>query len=182
MSLKSLFYQYALWVFPLVFVLATGLLIFFILGVMRLVKDTTIVGVPLLEEQDVEFKDAGRAVLSIEGPHLTARFARLEYGLISPRGAEIPGRTVIFRARTSGLSRVRLTLKTYEIPQPGRYRLHVKGLGSDWAADADHRLVFSRPHAAPVIAYVVGIVLAALLAIGSVVGFLLRALLGATHG
>mgnify|MGYP003444376419 FL=1 len=63
-----------------------------------------------------------------------------------------------------------------EIARPGRHTLQISGLKPGEAPDVDHRIVFMRPHLARSIARVIGIVLASMLLIGSVVLFLGRLL------
>jgi hypothetical protein len=138
------------------------------------VSQAHILSVSLLDQQDIEFAEAGRVVLCIEGPRFTRRFAHLHYELSAYDGTRLRGRTIWFRLLTSGVSKVRLELKSYQIPQPGRYRLWIQGLGTGWTADAKHRIVFMRPHLARSIGYIIGILLAGGLLIGSIVLFFLR--------
>ena len=67
-------------------------------------------------------------------------------------------------------------MKSYRIPMPGRYMLRIKGLEPGSTADAEHQIVFMRPYLARIIGHVIGIVLASLLFIGSIVLFFLRLL------
>jgi len=157
-----------------VFGISAAMLVFFILGVIRVVRQAHILSVPLVEQQDIEFTEAGRVVLCMEGPLLTTRFGNLDYQLSLAEGMPVEGRTTWFHAKTSSLSKVRMELKSYELPRRGRYVLRIKGLGPGSKPDADHRIVFMRPHLATSIAYVVGITLSACLLIGSFVLFILR--------
>ena len=138
---------------------AALLLVLSIRSVVRLVKEAKILSVALVEEQTIEFRDAGKVILSMEGPQFTTRFARLSYELTTDDGAPVEGRTAWFRARTTGVSWVRMELKSYEIPRPGRYVLRVEGLGEPQERDAQHHLVFMRPHLYASIAYILGIIL-----------------------
>ncbi len=78
MDSVSFFGRQMMWLFLAFACLSSVLLGFFIRGVIRLVRQSLIVSVPPLAEQEVEFPDAGRVVLCIEGPLFTRRFARLE--------------------------------------------------------------------------------------------------------
>lgn len=112
----------------------------------------------------------------MEGPRFTSRFARLSYRLIGPDGREADRRRSWFRAHSPGVAKVRMELEYYEIARPGRHTLRIEGLPPGKAPDADHRIVFMRPHLARSIARVIGIVLASMLLIGSAVLFLGRLL------
>jgi hypothetical protein len=130
-------------------------------SLVRLVRRSHIVSVPLREEQEVEFAEAGQVVLCIEGPLFTRRFARLGYELRAGDGAVLTGRPALFRARTSGFSTVRMELKVYGIPRPGLYSLRISGLAADRNPDARERIVFMRPHLARSVGHIIGIVLSA---------------------
>jgi hypothetical protein len=67
-----------------------------------------------------------------------------------------------------------MEVKSYRILVPDRYVLRVKGLEPGSPPDSEHRIVFMKPHLAGSIGYVIGIVLAGLLFIGSIVLFFLR--------
>lgn len=165
-----------LWIAPPLMCLAVLLLVVSIRNVVRLVKDAKVLSVPLVEQQAVNFREAGKVVLCMEGPQFTTRFARLSYELSTDDGAPVEGRTAWFRARTSGVSWVRMELRSYEIPQPGRYVLRVQGLGEPQERDANHRLVFMRPHLYPSVGYIVGIILSFAVFVASLVFFCQRVL------
>jgi hypothetical protein len=156
-----------------VFVIPAVLLGFFILNVIRVVRQAHLHSVPLLEQQEIEFAEEGRVVLCTQGPRLSFRFANLDYELVGD-GIPIEGRKTWFHARTSGVSWVRMEERSYGIPRPGRYALRIKGLEPGSAADSEHRIVFMKPHLARSIGCVIGIVFASFLLIGSVVLFFLR--------
>jgi len=67
-----------------------------------------------------------------------------------------------------------MEVRVYEIPRPGRYILQTRGLGPAQERDAEHRLVFARPHLAQSIGYTVVITLSGVAFIASLVFFLLR--------
>jgi hypothetical protein len=110
----------------------------------------------------------------VEGPRFSSRFAGLNYTLSTADGVPVEGRATLFRATTTGVSWARVELRVYEIPHPGRYVLRVQGSGAAQQGDANHRLVFTRPHLAPALAYVLGIILSLGLFIVCLVFFLLR--------
>lgn len=171
MDFLSFIYRNWVWFSVPAFLVSVSLLVFSIAGVMRTVKQAMLFGVPLLERQEIEFAAGGRVVLCIEGPLFTTRFAKLEFELDAPHGATIQGRRSLFRAKTTGFSKTRMELRYYEIPYPGRYLLRVKGLEPGESPDARHRIVFMHPHLARSIVYVISIVLASIVSIGSIVLF-----------
>ena len=165
-----------LWIAPPLMCLGVLLLGLCIRNVIRLVKEAKILSAPLVEQQAVDFREAGKVILCLEGPQLTTRFARLSYELSTDEGAPVEGRTAWFRAKTTGASWVRMELRSYEIPQPGRYVLRVEGLGEPQERDANHRLVFMRPHLYPSIGYIIGIILSFAVFVVSLVFFCQRLL------
>jgi hypothetical protein len=175
MTFLSYIYRNGLWIAPPLFVISAALLCFFILNVIRAVKQAHLFSVPLLEQQEIEFANEGRVVLCTQGPLLSTRFAKLDYELTGD-GVPIEGRTTWFHIKTSGFSWVRMEMKAYRLPRPGRYILHIKGLEPGSTPDSEHQIVFMRPHLARSIGYVIGIVLSGILFIGSIVLFFLRLL------
>jgi len=155
------------------FVISAALLTYFILNVIRVVRQACLFGVPLLEQQEIEFTEAGRVVLCAQGPRFSSRFAGLDYEL-TEEGMPIEGRRTLFPGKTSGFSWVRIEVKSYTIPRPGRYVLRIKGIKPGSEEDSEHQIVFMKPHLARSIGYVIAIILSAFLLIGSVVLFFLR--------
>ena len=175
MSILTYIYRNGLWISVLLFVISAVLLTYFILNVIRVMKQAYLFSVPLQEQQEIEFTEAGRVVLCTQGPQLSFRFAKLDYELMGD-GIHIESRKIWPPKRTTGLSWVRLEVQSYRILRPGRYILRIKGLEPGSTADSEHRIVFMKPHLARRIGHVIGIVLAGVLFIGSVVLFFLRLL------
>ena len=163
-----------LWIAPPLMCIGALLLVFFIWSEVRLVKEAKVLSVPLVAEQNLEFLEAGRVVLCMEGPRFSRRYAGLDYELTTDSRAPVEGRTAWFHARTTGVSRARMELQVYEIPHPGRYILRVHNLGAAQAGDAEHRLVFTRPHLAQTVGYIIGIIVSFGVFIVSLVFFVLR--------
>jgi len=170
----SEFYQHILWISVPLFFISAASLFYCIRSLIRSVRRAQILGIPLLERQEIEFAKAGPVVLSIEGPLFTTRFGCLSYELSKGDGTSIQGRRIIFRNSTSGFSKVKMDLMTYRIPEPGRYVFMVDGLSASRDTDAEHRLVFSKPPIASSIGYVIGITLSSVFLIGSLVFSILR--------
>jgi hypothetical protein len=174
MSALSFLDRNVLWIAPPLMCLAVWLLVFFIRSEIRLIKEAKILSVPLVEQQDIEFREAGRVVLSIEGPRFSTRFSGLAYELSDDYGAPVKGRRAWFNATTSGVKWVRMEMRVYEIPHPGRFVLRVQRLGVAQERDAEHRLVFMRPHLAQTVGYIICVILSFGLFIVSLVFFSLR--------
>ena len=174
MAFLSFLYKYGIWISVPVFILSVLLLARCISGVIKAEKETRLVSLPLLDRQEIDFALEGSVVLCMEGPILSKRFANLEYELTGPDGRVVRSRPVLFRSSTSGFSKAVMELRVYEIAQPGRHVFEIRGLGDERPSDAEHRMVFTLPHLARSMAYVLGIVFSAMLTIGSLVLFLMR--------
>jgi len=175
MTFLSYLYRNGIWISGPLFIVSAALLVYFIQQVIRVGRQAQILSVPLLELQEIAFGEGGRVVLCTQGPLLSSRFAKLGYELTGD-GIPVEARKTRFPVKTSGFSWVRLEVQSYHIPMPGGYMLRIKGLEPGSKADSEHRIVFMRPHKARSIGFVIGIVLAAFLFIGSIVLFSLRLL------
>jgi hypothetical protein len=145
-------------------------------GAVRTVRQARLLTAPLTEAQEIEFMEAGRVVLAVEGPLLSRRHAGLRYELVGPYSRHVPGRAVLFRAVTSGWKESSIQLKVFDVERAGRHVLRIQGLGGARPDDARHRVVFLRPHLAKIVAYVVGMIACGALLIGSLLVLLWRVL------
>ncbi len=174
MAFLSFVYKYGIWISIPAFIFSVVLLVTCITGVVRTGRQARLFSIPLVDRQEVEFTEAGKVVLCMEGPILSRRFAKLKYELTGPDGMAVKSHIVLLRARTTGFSKAIMELKTYEIVYPARYVFEIRGLGPEQLRDSEHRMVFMRPYFLRTMAYVLGIVFAAVLNIGSFVLFLMR--------
>lgn len=163
-----------LWISWPFFILGIILLWFFILSAVRLTDKNRICSLPLAAEQSVAFPEAGRVILWLEGPHFTPRFAGLTFSLSGSDGSLFKGRMALMRKGSSNLSKVRIADLVFTIPSAGTYVLHTKGLGEPQPGDEKLRLLFMRPYLAKTVTSVLGIILGAILCIGSIVNFFIR--------
>lgn len=168
--------QFGPWLGGLAFALGALLLATCIVKVIHLLRASELVRGALAERQEIAFAEAGRVLLCVEGPQFSRRFARLDFALETVDGSAVPGHANWLRARSSGFSKARLQLRTYSIPQPGRYVLRINGLGSPQARDAEHAIVFAKPHAAAAVGYVLGMIVAGWLLIGGILLFVFSVL------
>jgi hypothetical protein len=173
MTLLISIYRNGLWLAPPIFFVALILLVLAIVGVVVAVRKSVIVRLPLVERQQVEFTEAGSVILCMEGPMLSRRFRGLGYSLTDTAGKATYNRPVM-PVSSSGISKGRRTLHLFSIPQPGRYILQVDRLGPPQPDDAKHEFIFTRPHFAKVVAYILGIIASSGLLILSLVLFMLR--------
>ena len=167
-------YRIWIWLGVPVMAIAVAVLVLLILGLISLVNRAQLFSVPLAERQEVQFAEAGRVALSIEGPRFSTRFAHVDFELRSIHGERIEGSRTWLRSRSSGVSTARLELLKYDIPRPGRYTLIMTGLGAPQEKDARHAVVFTRPHLKQTVAYILGMLLAGGTFITSLVFFVLR--------
>ncbi|HPO14210.1 MAG TPA: hypothetical protein PLI09_12265 [Candidatus Hydrogenedentes bacterium] len=175
MTFFTMLYKNGLWLAPPVFFLAIVLLPLVIFSLVRMMKKAELVRLPLVEQQEVEFNEAGTVVLWGEGPQLTTRFAWLKYRLTDRTGASVPGR-ITLPVKSSGFTRVKRTMRLFHIPQPGKYLLYVDRLGEADPRNAKCQLVFTKPFFGKVVLHILGILASSFLLIGSLVLFLLRLL------
>ncbi len=174
MAFLNAIYRNGIWVSIPLFIISIGFLIFTILGLVRLGASTSLAALPLLDQQSVPFSEAGRVVLAVEGPRLSRRFSDLTFELVSPSGTSLAGSNIWVRSYRSGVSVVQVDLLSFTLPAPGQYLLRIRNLGAGRADDDRHRILFSRPHILQTIGFIFGIILSAVLLIGSVVLFILR--------
>src|SRR4030042_6981978 len=105
-SLASLFSKYGIQVAVPGFFIGAVLLIFLIVGVIKVVDRARIFSVPLLEHQLIEFPEAREVILCGEGPRFTSRFARQGFVVKSKDGTPVESHPTLFHATTSGISKV----------------------------------------------------------------------------
>jgi hypothetical protein len=174
MAFLSFIYKYGIWISIPAFIFFVILLIICITGVVRTGRHARLLSVPLVDRQEIEFIEAGRMILCMEGPILSRRFSKLEYELTGPDGVSAKSRPVLFRASTTGLTKAKMELRVYEVTHPGRHIFQIRGLEGEKPSDAEHRMVFTRPNLARSMAYVIGIVFASIFTIGNIVLFFMR--------
>lgn len=176
MTFLDFIYRNGIWISVPLFGIAAAFLAFSVVGLVRLNERSQLVSLPLLNMQTVQFPEAGRVALCVEGPRFTSRFSGLTFDLVSGDGKRLAGSAAWLHFTTSGMSTVRMEMRRFGIPEPGRYTLRIENLGSSRDRDAEHRIVFTKPHLLQTIGYILGIILAGGALIGSVVLFILRLL------
>lgn len=149
-------------------ILGAALLAYAIVRLLAAVRASVIVRLPAVSEQDVTFAQAGQVVLYIETTHLGTAFAGVDFAMRDAGGREVPSAPIIFRTKVSGFSRVRLSVRAFDIANPGRYRLVATGVapGRDMSQCA---LVFARPFVGTMVLWILGIVFGGVALIGGTV-------------
>jgi hypothetical protein len=148
--------------------LGAALVAYSILRLLRVLRESILARLPALPEQDVRFAAAGTAVLCIEQPHFGMPFAGVDFAMRDDYGHDVPSTPIVFRSRVSGFSRVRLSVRAFEIPRAGRYRLVASGIapGRDMS---DAAIVFARPFVGAMVACILGITFGGMALIAGVV-------------
>src|ERR1700752_2924449 len=146
-------------------ILGAALLAYAIARLLAVVRASILVRLPAVAEQDVTFAEAGTVVLCIELPHFGTAFAGVDFTMHDATGRDLPSTPIVFRTKVSGFSRVRLSVRAFEIPRAGRYRLVAHGIapGRDMS---DAALVFTRPFAAAMVLWILAITLGGIGLIG----------------
>jgi hypothetical protein len=153
-------------------VLGAIVLAFSIGRLLAVVRNGLLARLPTLPEQDVRIASPGTVILCIEAPHFGTHFAGVDFAMRDDAGRELPSAPIVFRTKVSGFSRVRLSVRSFEVARAGRYRLLARGIapGRDMS---DTALVLARPLTAAMVGWILGIVLGG---IGLVGGGVLAAL------
>ena len=142
-----------------------ALLAWSILRLVAVVRSSILVRVPVLAAQDVSLAEAGTIVLCIEAPHFGTQFAGVDFAMQDSAGRDVPSAPIVFRAKVSGFSRVRLSVRSFDVPRAGLYRLLARGI--EPARDlSDAAIVLTRPFASAMLLSILGITFGAIALIG----------------
>jgi len=131
-------------------------------------RESILARLPAVSEQDVRFPAAGPVVLCIEAPHFSTAFAGADFTMRDDYGHEVPSTPIVFRSKVSGFSRVRLSVRAFDVPRAGRYRLVASGIapGRDMSQAA---IVFARPFVGAMVLCILGIVFGGMALIAGIV-------------
>jgi hypothetical protein len=146
-------------------VIGAIVLVVSIARLLAVVRGSVLARLPTLAEQAVPIASPGTVVLCIEAPHFGTHFAGVDFAMRDDAGREVPSVPIVFRAKVSGFSRVRLSVRSFEIARAGRYRLLARGIapGRDMS---DTALVLARPFTGAMVGWILGIVLGGIALIG----------------
>jgi hypothetical protein len=144
-----------------------GVVLFFsITGLLKVLRESEVARLPAKAEQSVTLKEAGSYVLHVSHPRLDGSLDNASYSLRSSAGQEVKSSPSLVRTTVSGLSSVRMSVRNFEVEQPGMYRLSVSGASGDISRN---ELVFTRPYAAAMVARILGIVFGGICLMGGIV-------------
>ncbi len=174
-SVFAAIYRHWVWLGVPVTLAALAGLISTIRGVIVVMRESEIARLPLATSLEVSLPEAGPVVLGAELPRFSRLFAHATFELSTASGEPVPGKSVLFRMSTAKVSTMTMNLMNFDIPHPGRYVLRVGGIEYLIEDAKDHFIIFSRPHTAQTMGYVLGIVLTSCAFIASLVFFLMRA-------
>jgi len=144
------------------------LVAFSIMHLLRVLRESILARLPAVPEQDVRFAAAGTAVLCVEQSHLSSVFFGVDFAMRDDYGHEVPSTPIVFRSKVSGFSRVRLSVRAFEIPRAGRYRLVASGLDSGRDM-SDAAIVFARSFAGAMVLCILGITFGGMALIAGIV-------------
>jgi hypothetical protein len=150
-----------------------ALVVFSIVRLLRVLRESILARLPAASEQDVRFPAEGPVVLCIEAPHFSTAFAGVDFAMRDDHGHEVPSTPIVFRSKVSGFSRVRLSVRAFDVPRAGRYRLVASGIapGRDMSEAA---IVFARPFVGAMVLCILGIVFGGMALIAGIVLTALR--------
>lgn len=124
--------------------------------------------VPVVDAQDVSIAASGPMLLHGEGPRATNAFADLDFQLTSTKDGHVV-RLVKphFKTSSSGTSRSRLSLRSFEIEEAGVFRLEVLGLAATRTeSDAPIEIVVTRDRRKWMAGTIVGLTFGAIAFLG----------------
>ena len=147
-----------------VLMIAWWLLFRAIVGLVRAVRQSTVLKIPLTPSQSIRFREAGPLDLYLEGTR-GANLSGLDYHLTDEAGRLVPLDSLVLRTTVSGVSRVRIKVRSLTIPSAGTFTLEIDGLRP--GMDPENRLVFGRPIGGMIAAHVAGFIILGILIVGS---------------
>lgn len=138
--------------------LGTLLLFFSLGGLLALMRESDVLSLPVVAEQELDFASAGRYVLELEQPRLSAVQRGLRFRLQDVnRAQDVSSAAIVFRSTRSSFTRARIPERIFDLPRAGHYRLFISGLSPGTDALA-LRIFFRRPYAGALIVRILGIV------------------------
>jgi hypothetical protein len=164
-----------LWLLLTVPVLLIGLwlLVRAIISLVRTVRQSSVLTVPLAPSQPIRFREAGPLDLYLEGKR-GANLSGLDFQLRDETGRLVPLDSLVLRTTVSGVSRVRIKVGSLILPYEGTFILEIAGLRP--GMDPENRVVVGRPIGGLIAAHVAGFVALGLLIVGSLLASVLAIL------
>ena len=163
--------NWLLWSIPLT-VISGILLIAVILKLVKKITGAELFSVPLSNEMDLDFPDAGTYQMHLAGPRFSRAFAGLKYNLLHGATNQTVKISRSIPLQSSGISEVKHSHGRFTIESTGRHLLQVSGLNADKDC-RKCRILFTHPYSLYALMCVVGIVLSGVGFIGGIVASIL---------
>ena len=147
-----------LWITVPVGLISLVVLSIFVWRLIEAHRAEMVLSVPLLAEQEFSIDFAGAFLLHAEGPRATRAFGGLDYQLLDLSDQSVvPLKSMLVPHSSSGISRARLSLRSFETGQAGTFLLTVTGL-TDPAVAQEHNLVVTHDRRAGKIGNILAVV------------------------
>jgi hypothetical protein len=129
-------------------------------SLLRRARVDALARLPVTREHRVELP-AGEVILHLSGPLGKVGLGRLSFALVDAGGVSLPSSPIVFRARRStSLRNLMLSVRRFNVPTPGAYRLQVAGIADDRDL-SDCGLVLARPQGPMFVLAILAVVFAA---------------------
>lgn len=110
----------------------------------------------------------GRYQLCIEGRLLSFDFIGFQCRMRYVDGTEVPLRFMVFRNKVNSFTRGRVSIRSFSIDRERPLQLDTSGMSA--TADPNNRIVIQRPLGFTIVIGVLGLILAAAMALGGLIG------------
>jgi len=148
---------------------AIALLAWTVASLLRTVRGSVVMSVPIRAEQKLAFDGDGDFALNLESPIGVLRPIKLRYALTTADGAtRIPLPPIAFRTDVTSMSRSRIELYRFTLPARGDYILRIDGI--DPAVDySAHAIVIARQYGFALVLHILVLIALGVALIGSIV-------------
>ncbi len=137
-------------------------------GILRVLRESEVLRTPASAEQSITLQQSGSYVLNVSQPRLGTFLQRTGFSVRDGAGREVPSSASIVRTQVSGFSTAQISVRNFEIAQPGSYRLIVSGI--DPGMDLSRvELVITRPFGLALFARILCTVAGGVALIGGIV-------------
>jgi hypothetical protein len=152
------------------FLIAAFLLGWTIRSLIRTVRGSVVASIPLRDVQTFSLPHPGACDLYVEGTRFSRDFGSLEFALSDPAGAAVNLQSVWFRTTISGVSRVRLHLRSFKVVDAGTLTLRISGIKPD--QDPENRIVFATPVRTRMVLHILALIALGVLTMASLGGLI----------
>jgi hypothetical protein len=150
-----------------VFLLSLWILVRTIGSLVRLTREATVLSVPMVPSQSVSFAEPGTLDLFLEGAR-GSNLSGLDFDLTDQDGRAVALESGVLRTTVSGLSRVRVKVRSVHLDRDGVFTLSISGLRP--GMNPENRVVFARSITRPLVGHVLALVGLGVVLLGSLAG------------